>query len=72
MGRRREENSIYKYLCLRHLTKFRRDVDRMRQARTRLQTQALVKMEPEEDEEANRWWGGVGGERTVPEAQANS
>ncbi|KAJ6659122.1 hypothetical protein lerEdw1_019425 [Lerista edwardsae] len=56
MERRREENSIFRYLCLRRLTKFRRDLDRMRQTRTRMQTQALVRMEPEEDEETESWF----------------
>lgn len=54
MEKRREENSIYKYLCLRRITRFRRDLDRMRQARVR--PQAVVRMEPEEDEETESWF----------------
>lgn len=52
MERRREEKSTYKYLCLRRLTKFRRDLERMREP-------LPVRIEPEEDEESESWFNNL-------------
>ncbi|XP_008116873.1 coiled-coil domain-containing protein 60 [Anolis carolinensis] len=48
LERRREERSIQKYMCLGRLKKFRKDVERMRQA--------TVGKEPVQDAEAENWF----------------
>nr|XP_020667281.1 coiled-coil domain-containing protein 60 [Pogona vitticeps] len=48
LEKRREEKSIQKFLCLRQITKFRKDLERMRQS--------VVGREPEQDAEAENWF----------------
>ncbi|KAJ7309598.1 hypothetical protein JRQ81_007651 [Phrynocephalus forsythii] len=48
LEKRREEKSIQKFLCLRRITKFRKDLERMRQS--------VVGREPEQDAEAENWF----------------
>ncbi|XP_061458605.1 coiled-coil domain-containing protein 60 isoform X1 [Rhineura floridana] len=48
LERRREEKSIQKYLCLRRITKFRRDLERMRQS--------IRSIEPAQDAESENWF----------------
>lgn len=45
--RRREEKNIQKFLCLNYLTRFRKDLERMRQS--------VVGKEPEQDAESENW-----------------
>ncbi|XP_060125712.1 coiled-coil domain-containing protein 60 isoform X1 [Zootoca vivipara] len=48
LERRREEKSTRKYLCLSRITKFRKDLERMRQS--------MVGTEPEQDAESENWF----------------
>ncbi|KAH0625451.1 hypothetical protein JD844_014980 [Phrynosoma platyrhinos] len=48
MEKRREEKSIHKFLCLDQVTKFQKDLERMRQA--------IVGKQPEQDAEAENWF----------------
>ncbi|XP_058014632.1 coiled-coil domain-containing protein 60 isoform X1 [Ahaetulla prasina] len=46
--RRREEKNIQKFLCLNYLTRFRKDLERMKQS--------VVGKEPEQDAESENWF----------------
>ncbi|XP_070619211.1 coiled-coil domain-containing protein 60 [Erythrolamprus reginae] len=48
LERRREEKNIQKYLCLNYLTRFRKDLERMKQS--------VVGKEPEQDAESENWF----------------
>ncbi|XP_054852679.1 coiled-coil domain-containing protein 60 [Eublepharis macularius] len=48
LERRREEKSIQKYRCLKHLTKLRKDLERMRQA--------VLEHEPKQAAEEENWF----------------
>ncbi|XP_053135161.1 coiled-coil domain-containing protein 60 isoform X2 [Hemicordylus capensis] len=48
MERRREEKSVQKYMSLKRLTRYRRDLERMRQS--------VLGTEPEQDAESENWF----------------
>ncbi|XP_058014634.1 coiled-coil domain-containing protein 60 isoform X2 [Ahaetulla prasina] len=48
LERRREEKNIQKFLCLNYLTRFRKDLERMKQS--------VVGKEPEQDAESENWF----------------